>query len=177
MRTTTAPQHMQAPRKVRAVALAQSLLKNPHIERVELFGSFARGEETAESDVDMIIVVSIDIYYKWLACVNHAHDWRNPGVYAHSMAGRNNTACELLGISLAMSAPYVKEVDVFLFPEDWRERLYELQSHLPHDDEGFMHNIATDARVVATRQENSARRNLRRARAALAKVRRPQRTQ
>lgn len=176
MRTTTALQHMQAPRKDRAVALAQSLLKNPHIERVELFGSFARGEETAESDVDMIIVVRIDIYYKWLACLNREHDWRSPGVYAHGMAGRNNTACELLGISLAMSEPYVKEVDVFLFPEDWQERLDELQSHLPHEDKNFMRNIAADAYEVASRQENSARRNLRRARAALAKVRRPQHT-
>ncbi len=43
--------------------------------------------------------------------------------------------------------PYSKrwQIDLFLFPTNWRHRLGELQDALPHSDPNFMCNIAVDA--------------------------------
>lgn len=42
---------------------------------------------------------------------------------------------------------YMK-VDLFLFPENWQERVDELQGTLPHKDPNFMQNLLREARMV-----------------------------
>ena len=39
--------------------------------------------------------------------------------------------------------------DLFLFTDDWRERLDYYQEALPHEDPNFMRNIARDAIKLA----------------------------
>lgn len=125
--------------------IARLYLANPHVRRVELFGSFARGEGNSYSDYDLIVVVEDYDADAWLdAMYDRGASFNNDDAYKYKAYQRWEAAFSLLHV--AGQSVWHKS-DVFLFPPDWRseEELDRLQMEGCHDDEDFMRNIARDA--------------------------------
>lgn len=134
------------------------------VESIEVFGSIARGE--MGFDIDLLIHVNDDVSEKFFRAL------RGTGSGYHCSRGRRfqvvfegygNYVPPVLvcreffseepeeddAFHKACHCIYRYMLDVFLVPVDWRNRLQELQSRLPHRDPNFMRNIARDAKVVA----------------------------
>lgn len=126
--------------------IAQLYLSNPHVERVELFGSFGRGEGNSYSDYDLIVVV--DEYYAevWLdaVCDRGADFGTDNELYYSRREQRWLATVSLLDV---VAGSHWHKLDVFVFPPNWRddEELTRLQEEGRHHDPDFMRNIAHDA--------------------------------
>ncbi len=79
---------------------------------------------------------------------------RTTGAYHNKrlrlMAAEAALPCEFWPLYLeAKARAYPAELDIFVFPLEWREYLDVLQKALPHEDPNFMKNIAKDAVKIA----------------------------
>lgn len=121
-----------------------------------LFGSIARIGRSSR-DIDLIVTVGdLDFqeFVQDLILVKH-----DPYIHVDM---RTEIACDILGIterdleesfrhSGIKYSPEIK-IDLYLLPNNWRERINEVKSFLPHRDPNFFENIAKDA----IKFENSA---------------------
>lgn len=123
------------------------------VRSVEVFGSIARGNGGEFSDLDVILVVDDETASKWTEDVKKRLGYfgmafSNGGFYDSAKDARLEIAAEILGTvpeAMFESPWYVRTIDVFLFPPDWRDRLDELQIIGQHSDPTFMQNVALDA--------------------------------
>lgn len=125
--------------------------KGEGVKGVELFGSIARGEGvTLGSDFDVIILVDDLTALLWLCDVKAYADDFDEEIYSESVAGfRRRSALEIIGLStddiFGLTTVQARKQDFFLFPENWRDMLEELQFLGRHRDPEFTRNIARDA--------------------------------
>jgi hypothetical protein len=139
-----------------SVQLAQFLTTHgTGVQRVELFGSLARGKGTMGSDFDVIVCVDGFTSVQWLLDVRNAAGVGD--MYGPSKASiRQRCALSAIGISPVQIegatgiSPWKQ--DYFLFPSDWRNRLETLQHLGDHTDPEFMQNIARDALTFVPNQ-------------------------
>lgn len=118
---------------------------------IEVFGSVARNG--SGNDIDMIICVPEELSWRFFGYVRSGNMFE----YENSARLRLSVAFDLLTEDDGLGSPFLDvlgddfdgALDVFLFPQNWRCRLYELQHELPHKDPNFMSNVARDARVIA----------------------------
>lgn len=116
------------------------------VKNVEIFGSMAR--EGLGHDVDVILTVNDAVWENFKNEVNKAlkiAPRRGAAIRYHvarELLGEGPYSDLLYDLEYRMGVP----IDVFVFPENWRERLDELQSAFPHEDPQFMRNIAKDAK-------------------------------
>ncbi len=139
-----------------AIEIAEACLQHPCVTGVELFGSLAR--KGVGGDIDLILIVSEDLAQRFLWRVRLQSSFT--GAYAY---GRRRRGPAAIRKALAISVLYEEtpdtydlaslsfgrlagKIDVFLFPEDWRERAMEIQRSIPLWDPDFMSNIARDTR-------------------------------
>lgn len=132
---------------------AKALCEHPDIKSVVVFGSVARDNEG--EDLDIILVCNEVIAEEFVYYVKSVLDEEEADPYTSAKHIRRNIAltsfsCEELDSILNKVERFVSiyDMDIFIFPPDWRNRLDELQNALPHSDPHFMHNIARDARVL-----------------------------
>ncbi len=127
------------------------------IHAVEVFGSVARGEEG--KDLDLILVCKEEISQKFMKMVEDEIECANkrPGLESYRGLAMTRTDIVVYLLFPFKSAhlfyfnmtDYPVDMDIFIFPPDWRERLPELQVRMRHGDPKFMANIAKDARRIA----------------------------
>jgi predicted nucleotidyltransferase len=146
--------------------VVNNLKKVDDIEDIYLFGSVARNG--SGHDIDIIVTVSDTLFQKWTTSVKRKIVMITDGdpeiedMYFNA-AIRFDAAAELLGLDFidfcfeffdanglrGYPVDYIcVDIDLFLFPHDWKERLEELQTHLPHSDPKFMEKIAKDATLL-----------------------------
>lgn len=143
-----------------AHAVAHHFAKLPGVAYVELYGSIAR--EGVGNDIDMVIVVNDENTYRDFVAEVMSRVHRAETNKGYSQAQYRAEAVErIFGEHLGIVRTLMHDtrdqtaknvylyLDMFIAPRDWRERLDELQEHLPHDDPYFMHNIARDAWIIA----------------------------
>ena len=138
---------------VTAVKVAKLFLTQG-IGSVELYGSISR--EGVGNDLDLILIVDEEKMYQdfvaetkiFVEVVGVSH-----GSFCRLLAARrispwlDHVCCSTV---FATIHPGINELlDVYLMPQNWRDRIDEIQSHLPHSDPCFVKNIAKDARVIA----------------------------
>lgn len=140
-----------------AIQVAEAFLQLEPVKGVEVFGSIARKGQG--KDVDLIVLVDYEIYDNFRRRVS-SELRRHDIYYAYGAAGiRIRYAAITLMAASGNPSTHIpfdilyadgcvagEPLDIFLFPEDWRERLVELQMALPHVDPCFMGNLAVDAR-------------------------------
>ncbi|MEK7083434.1 MAG: hypothetical protein AAB972_04630 [Patescibacteria group bacterium] len=142
-----------------AVQAAKIFCEHPEIKAVLAFGSVARDGEG--EDLDIILVCDEAVSYEFLFYVASVLDEEQDDFYTRASDIRRSIAVmslseegELDEISYRVE-PFVSiyDMDIFIFPPDWRERLDELQGAMPHSDPNFMYNIARDARALWVKQQ------------------------
>lgn len=137
-----------------AEKVANILRRISKVQDVELFGSLAR--EGKGEDIDLILICDEDTsqIFMHLVEIEARHSILRNSAWYHNLAqNRSHIAENLLdpegdGMFEEIWDENIP-VDIFIFPPDWRNRLEELQSRIPHDDPKFMENIAQDARPIA----------------------------
>lgn len=132
-----------------ALVVAEILRCHPRVQEVQVFGSVARSGRGR--DLDLILVSGEGVATDFLRSARYALSDRS----AYREEGRSirlQIARRVLGSSFEthtltqVSRVVIRtELDVFIFPPDWRGRLTELQAALPHGDPQFMRKIAQDA--------------------------------
>ncbi len=153
-----------------AVAVAEIFRRDSLISEVLLFGSVARNG--FGRDIDLILIADKGCGWDFMA---HAEQLfqdfgerekedasalqsptyrRKQGMYQNKrlrlMAAEAALPNEFLPLYLeAKARAYPVELDIFVFPLEWREYLDVLQKALPHEDPNFMKNIAKDAVKIA----------------------------
>lgn len=132
-----------------------AILKRHHsISGIELFGSIARDGQG--NDLDLIII-SDDGGREFIELMGEgvtglSNDMRFD-IY-HNFHLRVIVAIKVFGddfFDLLLEAEeriYWARIDLFVFPQNWREHLNVLQDALPHKDPEFMRNIARDAIAI-----------------------------
>ncbi len=130
--------------------LARAMLEHPAIERIELFGSFARRDSNPYfSDYDLIIVVDEATAEEWLNELRRHHRYFTEAFGDDTYTGlkevRFLVAERLLGSKLPVSI--WASIDLFVFPPNWQDekKLERLQAAGSHRDPDFMRNLARDA--------------------------------
>lgn len=116
--------------------------QRPHIQRVEIFGSFARGDQTPTSDLDMILCADEATALAWLDRLDIEAD-----MYWNMREARYAATALILDFGpkrLAYLEPWKETLDLFVFPPNWRSRLRSLQKYFPNE-ENFMQDVAHDA--------------------------------
>lgn len=140
-----------------AVEVAEHFLIHG-VRAVELYGSVARNG--VGNDLDLILVVYEENTYQDFIAKTKTHveyEGASRGALCRIRAASQvlfqfHRSC--LNIELGEIHPGITEIlDVYLMPIDWRDRIDEIQSHLPHSDPCFVKNIAEDARMIADRTE------------------------
>jgi predicted nucleotidyltransferase len=132
------------------------------ITAVEVFGSVAR--DGKGDDLDLILIVDEQIAQKFFTAVA-AEERYNAELradrfmqrYFGSAQSRLEIAENVLSeedqvfgqVFLDSWVEIEFRLDIFLFPSNWRDRLVELQTAMPHADPQFMEKIAGDARPLA----------------------------
>ncbi|MGB2787218.1 MAG: nucleotidyltransferase domain-containing protein [Candidatus Saccharimonadaceae bacterium] len=122
------------------------------VQWVEVFGSIARGSGGESSDLDVILVVDDETASKWAENVikrlgYFGRAFSNSDFYDSAKHARLDVAAEILGTvpEAIYLLWYMRNIDIFLFPPDWRDHLDELQRIGRHSDPMFMQNVARDA--------------------------------
>ncbi len=145
----------------RALKVAQIFRHCEQITAVEVFGSVAR--DGKGDDLDLILIVDEQIAQKFFTAVateeRYRAELRADGFmkrYFGSAKSRLEIAENVLSeedqafenVFLDSWIEIELRLDLFLFPQNWRERLVELQTAMPHADPQFMEKIAVDARPL-----------------------------
>lgn len=132
-----------------ALLMSEILSVLPEVKNIEFFGSLAR--DSKGNDFDIILIVDEALSETFLSEANAAlRKIFRPGL----AKTRLEVAKSILGEQFQVLVDYMQNtkpgvaIDVFLFPEDWRNRLDELQVALPHRDKEFMKHLAHDARSI-----------------------------
>lgn len=131
-----------------ATFYASQLVKLQGVVRVMLYGSIARDE--AGHDMDLLILVDDEkIYQDFLRRIRGKIE---EDIVGHELGPRLRLAAVLeLWPNAQHFWPPDTLIDLFVMPQNWMDRLAQIQENLPHEDQQFMHNIAQDARVIASR--------------------------
>lgn len=136
---------------VQAQEAAKILCEHSAIKAVVVFGSVAR--ENEGEDLDIILICDESIVEDFLYYVGDVLVDGEEDPYTKAKDIRRDVALTLLAdekfdVILGKVERFVSayDMDIFIFPPNWRERLDELQNALPHSDPQFMRNIARDAR-------------------------------
>lgn len=106
-----------------------------------IYGSVAR--HGCGNDLDMIIVGTEEMWQDFRKKVLQKSPAWSGAIYRGEVANKMvedaldelEEECHLL-------------IDVYIFPPDWLKRLDELQATFPHEDPGFMRNIAVDVKTL-----------------------------
>jgi predicted nucleotidyltransferase len=151
----------------RSRELSKILRENKEVKAVFLFGSTAR--DGFGRDFDLIIISSEEVFREFVRMLGSFEEHRSAvnsscQIYKYKMnrlrAARNalakkydrNYAQELTAcpdsIRKVFQVAHPVHIDLFIFPEDWRDRLSFLQSTLPNKDPRFMENIVDDATLI-----------------------------
>jgi len=120
---------------------------------VELFGSVAR--DGSGKDLDLIIISDDSRGMDFIEMMQYHLMTGNVtlmgyGIYADGHL-RETVAMRVLRedfddrLAKARSQISGANIDLFIFPHNWRNHLRSLQNALPHSDPEFMENIARDA--------------------------------
>lgn len=144
---TAIPADMQVRHDMRPKAnlFAKQFLSLKGVMAVQLFGSLARGEETEESDYDLIIVTTPDPAQRWLDYVNLTLGFNDEDVY-HDGPFVRRTALQLV-VDTSPFSPFIpNNFDLFVFPTSWQNPHVAtmLQHRGGHHDPMFMRNIMGD---------------------------------
>jgi len=152
--------------RAKAMQVANVLRCADGVRGVELFGSLARNGQG--NDIDIIIIVDdhdaaefLDFAGSLMRDFEEGENGRarigcgqRNGAYHHKILRREAAEgvlggdfCRRLFRAEALARP--ADLDIFVFPRNWREQLDVLQSTLPHSDPEFMQNIAQDAVPIA----------------------------
>jgi predicted nucleotidyltransferase len=152
--------------KATLAKLAIDFRQRMEIDDVYVFGSVAR--TGTGNDLDIIVTVSEYHFRLWAedltSTLDDIHEKRVVDTYMTAGDIRMLAADRLLGIPDEYSDGYIDFsdakgingypletymfIDIFLFPEDWKQSVDELQSMLPNKDPNFMRNIAKEAIIV-----------------------------
>ena len=148
-----------------AQAVANQLRLANNVHSVELFGSIAR--DGRGRDMDIIIVADDDMRaWEFTFLVAEMMECFDKCGESSALAGRRDGAYHYKGLRREMAmavfdldfgmrlhrAEFIAgraNLDIFVFPPNWRNLLHELQEALPHSDPMFMENIARDAVPIA----------------------------
>lgn len=133
----------------------------PGVRSVELYGSVSRNG--VGNDLDLIIVVHDEgMYQKFIAETKLfvEVEGSSRGAFCRLMAARRtlprfDSSCHIIELNEIHSG-ITEILDVYLMPTNWRDRIDEIQGHLPHSDPHFVQNIANDARTIGTRTSSRA---------------------
>jgi predicted nucleotidyltransferase len=152
-----------------AEAVGRTLASHPLVHEVLLFGSVAR--TGIGNDLDLLLITDAEHASLFVEKVEeglslmkqiHGSSRVQPAeqVYVLKLL-RLLAACDTFDSleehddlfsqklqSAKFEAPDVL-FDIFVYQDDWRDRLAELQELLPHGDAQFMNNIARDAIKIA----------------------------
>lgn len=126
--------------------LVEDLMALRAVSRVEFFGSTARGDDTVTSDLDVIVSVDEATFLRWMRSVTFKDEGCN--FYGSQKVDRLEAASVCLGTGHWLVEGWKGVLDIFLFPENWKERLNELQEYGRHTDPQFMHKIVKDAALA-----------------------------
>ena len=112
-------------------------------------------------DFDLVVTVSEEVYLAWnKMLLERLQECQvdcdtEQDAYHGCKWIRFNLALELLGCGThhdlmplygwLVSLDAHMQLDLHLMPANWRQRVIELQDHLPHKDPAFVSNIARDA--------------------------------
>ena len=148
-----------------AQAVADQFRLANGVHSVALFGSMTR--DGRGRDMDIIIVADDDmrawefasLVTEMMECFDECGEsstlaGRRDGAYHHKRL-RREAAMDVFGPDFGMRLHRAElitgraNLDVFVFPQNWRNLLHELQEALPHSDPMFMENIARDAVKIA----------------------------
>jgi predicted nucleotidyltransferase len=77
------------------------------IEKIGLFGSVARGTETPESDVDIVVKFKTPIGFKFIALVEYLENLLNSKVDVLTLDGINNIRFKTISDDIMRSIIYV----------------------------------------------------------------------
>ena len=123
------------------------------VRDVFAFGSRARGDGEDGSDLDLIVTSYGDITGRFFDRV--IRDGSSLGPDADPYIALSGTRFHAFMTTLGMDREERDELlrlllgirlDVFMMPDDWQNRLDELQTVLPHRDPHFMANLGREAR-------------------------------
>lgn len=144
-----------------AEQVAEILYGEPKIKEVYLFGSVAR--EGSGHDLDLILIADEETaetfqmallsFMSPMLFVAAFQSTYGKGIFSRA---RLNIADLVLwdgggfptAIVEAVSRALPAQLDLFIFPPNWRERLPQLQNAFPNKDPRFMENIARDAVLI-----------------------------
>lgn len=142
-----------------AEAVATRLLSLRGVVRIEVCGSIARVGKG--NDIDLVVVVNDESVYRnfvmetmhtiWHADAYHCGPSYRKEAVKNTFGSDNYYTKVTCGIFPLIRLDAEECLDLFVMPQDWKERLDELQNDLPHDDPLFMRNIAKDAQVLVAR--------------------------
>lgn len=136
-----------------ALEVASVFMNTPNVFGVDLVGSIAR--EGKGNDLDMVLIVDTFRYASFVRALSvhetyDANESEEDEYYTGFKSQRRAAALEIVALDPVLNAWFecatrTFSVDLFLMPEGWKERINEVQSHLPHRDPEFVRHIATDA--------------------------------
>lgn len=137
--------------RARAEYVAGVFHSMPGVVRVELYGSIAR--DGAGHDIDLIVVTDNKLYQHF---VSNVHELLVAPVMYTGAECRRRAIKRLFGCKYRDAMSRIRHtlghvedlIDVFVMPIDWKHRIPEMQSALPHNDENFVRSIADDAQVI-----------------------------
>ena len=136
-----------------AIDVARKFHENAGLS-AEIFGSVARSG--TGRDIDLIVIVDEGTFQAFVSDVRRRNEGRNAfDVYGKTRQrffaadeATNGMIGDVVFSNLRGIVRRHDNLDIFLFPENWRHRLDEIQRALPNRDPNFMKNIARDARKV-----------------------------
>jgi hypothetical protein len=124
-----------------------------HIKAVDIFGSVARRDCSLKSDFDLIVCTNRFTAALWRLRLAQLSA-KEAGYHLASL--RRQAAFDVLGLDpmvvLLTTGVSPWKMDIFLFPQNWRKKLTQLQAQFDHHDPDFMKKIAHDARTYVPGQ-------------------------
>jgi len=132
-----------------AKKVAKIFLRHPKINKVFVFGSISRGE--CGNDIDIILTTKRDTFEKYFLLIKKNSEKFIKHYQSKSV--RFLSAVDVLYDGVSFTFSLIKKscgteldyIDVFIFPDNWKEELKYLQKKFSHSDKNFMENIARDS--------------------------------
>jgi hypothetical protein len=118
------------------------------VQGIELYGSLARGNGTALSDIDMIVLVDGFLAAKWIRMFKDSFRWQ--GNYSASIKPfRFQAARELLKFDESELVHHTgvdkEKIDLSVFPVNWKGLIPEMCEEWHRWNPRFLSDIAADA--------------------------------
>lgn len=137
-----------------AELIGKAIARLPGVARIDLYGSIARHH--VGNDIDLLIVVKDEsLYNQFVKGVNDILNVTSlllcPGYYARQCAikaiWKNFPVADAILPHRSDASEYL---DMFVMPQNWRNRIEEIQGNMPHNDPQFVRNISKDAYFLAS---------------------------